>query len=421
VARLVTSGFETRDLGGNLAGVEIPAPLSATTGYTGSITASTATFDTATVRSGGANGVSLKCNTGAGAVNAFGQWTIPPPVSVTIFIRAYMYFSNLPTTTGPVIHVSNGVVDARLTSGGKLQLFFNGSQVGSDSAATITTGQWYRIEVSATWNGSAQITASELRLDGTTVASNSGQAQAASGNIATNIGFEGTMGSNIVCYVDDVAINDSSGANQNSFPGEGNVVLLLPTSDNSRGSWTGGAGGTTNLFDAINNTPPIGTASETNLTQIENTVSGATTPNGDFNMTTYAAAGIGASDVINCLTMIIAHGEDVATGTKTGTFKIVSNPDSGTADNIGQGNTQQFGPSAGGALGTYPTGWVAQMGAPVYNPSVTVGTAPVARITKTDTGTRVASACFMGIYVDYTPAPPATEAPFPFVGGGYYG
>jgi hypothetical protein len=194
-------------------------------------------------------------------------------------------------------------------------------------------------------------------------------------------------------YFDDFVADDGS-----AVIGAGQQILLKPISDNARGSWTGGAGGTTNLFEAINNIPPIGTASETDLTQIENATNTAN-QDGLFNTQSYATGGVGAFDTVNAVMAIVNDGEDVATGTKTGGVWVNSNP----AQAAG-GQSFDYGDD-GGALGTFPSGWKTHVGAVAASPSVTLGTSPVVGIRATSATTRVRSADFLGIYVDYTPAP----------------
>jgi hypothetical protein len=430
MARLVTAGFESQ----SSKGTEGPKPFAATTGYGFLDPVGTApTFDTGIFRSGA---VSMKCNTGAIPTGSGYKWNLPQQASVTIYHRCYFRFEGLPTGAALLISsltiggTAAGGGGVKITSGGKFQLWnmTTDVQVGSDSAATVTAGDgvWYRVEISNTYNATPQVTGFSAQIDGVTLASASGLSISATGVQGFFVGWPdatvdiNVSDTNLVMYADDLAINDSSGSAQNSWPGDGKIVLLVPTSDNAAGSWRAGSAASAAangaLYDAINNKPPVGTATPDAVTAcISNAVSGATTPNGDFNMTTYSAAGIASGDTINCLAMIIAHGEDVATSAKTGTFKIFSNPDSGTADTVGDSNTSQFGPTAGGAVAAYASAsgnWVTQLGTVIYAPSVTLGSAPVARITKVDTGTRAADCCFMGIYVDYTPAAVVSAVPY---------
>src|SRR5205823_5625838 len=125
-----------------------------------------------------------------------------------------------------------------------------GAQIGSVSAASATN-TWYRLELSVATNASNIATTAALQIDGASIASGS---TGSSHSLATiRLGFTAAPGASIDCHIDDIAINDSTGANQNSFPGAGSVVLLVPVSDNARGAnWVAGAGGTTSLFDAVN-------------------------------------------------------------------------------------------------------------------------------------------------------------------------
>jgi hypothetical protein len=299
-------------------------------------------------------------------------------------------------------------VSARLTSGGKLQLWNETgtpAQIGSDSSATLVVDTWYRIELKCLVLQAGDDTV-ELQLDGVSVASAT-LALATSDPVYIRVGFVTAPGANRVCYLDDFASNDNTGSDQTAFPGEGNVVLLLPVSDNTVGSWTGGSGGTTDLFEAINNTPPAGTDSESNTTQVENEISGGGT-NYVANMTSYSSAGIGAGDTITLVQLYVEAGEDTSGGFKTGTAKIASNP-TGSFPSDGLFGT----PVGSGAIGVWPINWGPLpnlAGETLYGPSVTLGTAPTAELHRTTASIAVVSVCFMGIYVEYTPGAPASAA-----------
>src|SRR5262249_20714242 len=129
-----------------------------------------------------------------------------------------------------------------------------------------------------------------------------------------------------------------------TWPGDGKIVLLKPISDNARGAnWVGGAGGTTNLWDAIDNTPPVGGASAagTNTSQTHNGTK-ATTGNYDVNLTSYTTSGIGACDSIT-LVVGLWNAGGAATGS---VVSIQSNPALGSTSTLSTSTP-----------GTYPTGW----------------------------------------------------------------
>src|SRR6266576_2199201 len=51
-----------------------------------------------------------------------------------------------------------------------------------------------------------------------------------------SFGAADTVAATYTAYIDDVALNDTTGANQNTWPGEGKVVLLVPTADSAKGT-----------------------------------------------------------------------------------------------------------------------------------------------------------------------------------------
>lgn len=358
--------------------------------------AAAVTIDTTTFRPPGS--ASWKVNSGAGNTTSYANITNAASfaLGVTVYARVYMYFVDYPASTVNVLELGGSNQTAvKMTSTGALQLFAAGSQVGSDSTP-LNKNQWYRIEVAQMFQtGAADY--SELRIDGVSLASTTTASLSDSvGSFQLLVGWRAAPGANKVLYFDDVVVNDSTGAANNSWPGEGHVVLLVPISDNARATlWTGGAGGTTSLFDAVNNKPPIGTDTETDLTQIEHAGGAAgTTDAYDANMTSYTAAGVGANDPILAVAPFIVHGEDIVTGTKLLTFSVVSNPAIAAPTNFSAGDDA-------GALLVYPTGWKLRVGTLSERPSVTLGTSPVMRVTRPETASRVASVCFMGMYVSY--------------------
>jgi hypothetical protein len=399
MARLFTTGAEAKDA--PLSGAQIDGQ--------GFGSASAPSFEASIVRSGL---YSFKYDSGASNLNVYNAFlAIGGVAGRAYFLRAYVRIPAYPSTSTPILHFDSKAA-VKLTTTGSLQLWnMSGTpaQIGSGSAA-ISLDTWYRVELKLLVNtGSADDTA-ELQLDGLSVASTTTGTIATLAPVNAYWGWvNASPGANAIMYMDDVALNDDQGASQNTYPGDGKVVLLLPISDNARAAkWTGGVGGTTNLWQAVGNTPPVGkpSASATDTTQIEHAGSAAgTTDAYDANMTTYATAGIASGDTINTVEFIEADGEDIATGTKLLNFEVLSNPVIASPGNVTAGSDV-------GACGTYPTNWTVRRSPPVYNPSVTVGTSPVMRARRPETASRVASVCFMGMYVDYTPAAVVTAVPY---------
>jgi hypothetical protein len=306
--------------------------------------------------------------------------------------RFAVYFASFPTTRR-VFYGSN-LTGNILSINPDGTLYHGGLAVSGTTA--LSTGRWYVIG----WRMVTGTSVACLTIDGATEIT--GSPGAISG-AQTRVGCNDTVAAGFTVYYADLRIDDSA------IPsGLGKVPLLLPTSDNARNGWTGGVGGTTNLFQAVDNTPPVGTDTETDTTQIESATNSAT-DDCDFNMTTYSAAGIGASDTINAVQALCVHGEDITTGTKAGALKIVSNPAQSVEDTFNYGNDA-------GALGVYPTLWTVTQGTTQDAPTISsLSTAPVLRIGKRTATTRVVSCCFMGMYVDYTPGA-TTKAPPPYAG-----
>lgn len=308
----------------------------------------------------------------------------------TYYAGAYLYIASLPTATCQIFSIwNNSTTDAAvlfMTTGGALQLFSStGSQLGSDSG-TLSTATWYYIELSYVFTSGA----ATARLNGTEFANGTSGTSIAIAAVEPGIPESGVTAD---LYFDDVIVNDEQGANENSFPNKQRVVWLKPTADGARGSWTAGGGATTNLFEGINNSAPTGSSTDANANSIK-TISSSATDTARFSLTTYTAAGVGASDTVKFVLPIVRTGEHSATSTKTGLYGIESNPTIATT-NFNFGNNA-------GAHSNEIGGWRTTLGTATYSPSVTLGTAPVAYIVKTSTLTTGCEADFMGMMASYS-------------------
>lgn len=403
MARLVTSGFELQD-------ASTTGTNAAPDGLVGS-----GTIDTTVFRSGAA---SFKSAAGVLQRVTFGGWT---GVLGTYFARAYVMFDALPAGGGMsvlalgtvgmgsihgsvVINVDGSVTFFRNNGSGTLVQFTN------TAANYVTTNVWYMFEISITL-GTGSIDAAEGRIDGLSIGSVSSVSIGDGPTVEMRMGKnadQSNTSSTANVWIDDVALNDSSGASQNTFPGPGKVVLLLPTADSSFGAgWTLGTGtGITNGFDSINNTPPLGVADlavGSDPKQIRNASANANV-NFDTNMTTYRAAGISNYDIIRVVSPVIATAAPVSTSAKSGTVGVASNP---IITNVALGAGGSAGAFwSGVAAGTYPTGWKWSYGTTTYNPVVTIAAGAIMRVTQVTSSTRIAMVSFMGIIVEYEPHSP---------------
>ena len=333
-----------------------------------------ASLETTIVRSGAG---SLKLQPGSGTAGYYSMQ--PSAVSTVVYVRSYIRVTTLPGTArslwGQTSVGSN--LNILLNTDGTLTFRNNAASLFTSSAALTDAAKWYKVDWKAGSSGS------QLWID-----------DVSQGTDATNLsyifrfGADDSVASTYTAYFDDVTVDGAA------VPAAGKVLLAVPVSVNQQGSWTGGAGGA--VATTAVDFPCAGTNSETDSTQIESvdTSGDNSTDECRINLTTYTNLGIGSSDTINAIMPFVWHGEDVSTGAKTGSFGMQANP----ADTYG---TFTYGAAA--ALGTFNANWRANH-VITSSPSVTLGNNPVIAVRKTDTGTRVASVCAMGMYVDYTPA-----------------
>ena len=360
----------------------------------------TAAYSTTQARTGTR---SIRCNPASGASGYF-------DIGLT-GTESYRHFGLYIASMPSVNRVISGLLlsenlNVRLNASGYL-LLYNNTTLVATSTTTLSTGVWYWIGLRGVTSASPVVW---LQVGGVDDASTATIPSTVS-QLGTALGVSSTEASAIDIYIDDL-IGDDAG-----FLAPSKVGFLLPISDNYRDTlWTGGSGGTTNLWEAVNNCPPVGSATESNTTQIEHAGGAAgTTDQYAANLTTYTNAGVGASDTVIALQGVVVWGEDIATGTKMLSWSVVSNPATG----IGAGSTDVSSGHGSGAVGTYSaTGtdyWNESRSAIkttglVIDTYITLGTSPVMRVSRPETASRVASVCFMGMYVAWTPyvAPPVS-------------
>lgn len=355
-------------------------------GFGGSLFGTTV-YSTAQARTGAS---SIRCNPASGVdeyvVNAYNSG------------GGYLHFglriASLPSVSRRVAGGTGGN-HLRLTSSGTIEYWAHTSLVGASSALSLNT--WYWIG----WVAEASITGDLLAIDGT--AAVTGTSSANPGNSA--VGFNAGEASAADIYLDDF-IRDDAGLLAPS-----KVDTALPISDNTRTAVTGGAGGTTNLWDAVNNTPPAGvaSASETNLTNIEYPASA--TESYIANLETYTTLGVGSNDTILATRGIIRHGEDITTGTKNGTYVGTTNPT--------QTDNTAFVFGANGGAHAAESGanfWVTLFGTlktTSLPTSGSFGTSPTIQVDRVSES-RVGCIDFMGMHVAWTPGAggPAANPPY---------
>jgi hypothetical protein len=144
----------------------------------------------------------------------------------------------------------------------------------------------------------------------------------------------------------------------------------------------------------LNNTPPVGAAAPgTNTSQIS---ANAVATTGKFDTTSYTTAGATSGDTAVLCHVVACHGEQVATGTKSGsasTDTAVNNTPSSATATFNYGNDI-------GAEAAWPSVWYFAMGpAAAYASQPTLSSGARLNIVTT-TLSRVADCCFLGLYVE---------------------
>ena len=264
-ARLWSSGLE---LNSCTANVEVTACT-----WDGSGTASTTS---ATLRTG----------TYAMSASATSGYTIAAQTfssgSGLAYVRAYINVPGYPSGNNSFLCLSNSNPNnfgcLYMNSSGQMGINYGDTPTyGSSLSSALQKNTWYRVELSidATVDNTQVVTG---RLDGTQIDQQTGN-RAVLANTMTSaswgVGSWETITATI--YFDDIAINDTTGSTQTSWPGVGSIVHMQPDSagetDNATStptSWqnidevTPDDGATASWLDADNDILDVNTESASN-------------------------------------------------------------------------------------------------------------------------------------------------------------
>lgn len=223
------------------------------------------------------------------------------------FIRIYLYITARPTGSDNSFLLLSDSADGTaiaymsINTDGSLALVYSAAgggftQIGSNSAVLSLNTQ-YMVDLHVDDTGGTSSTVIEGRLNGTVFATRTGTAAAGSTGVPngfTNIGDQ-IVGTNATgtWYVDDVAVNDSSGTSQTTYPGTEALYVLRLSAAGDANAFTvqvGGTAGSTNNFTRVNEVTPDG------LTSYNGDITSG--DNDEFNIAD-TPGGIGSSDTIN--------------------------------------------------------------------------------------------------------------------------
>lgn len=226
MARIFTCGFELNSL---TEGMEKYG-----TSAQGSISSSTVKNSTYSWRcnpSAAAMAVNFGLNAGSGIK--------------TVFVRFHFYAVTMPPADALVFAITDSVLTTimmrlRGTGSGLKVMNSANTQVGSNIA--LSTNTWYCIEIKCF--SSAASGTIDVLVDNVSVVSNTGLNT--QGSDINGIQFGSGVATTSEYFIDNVAVNDTSGSFQTSYPGDGYVIALRPNgagdnADFSRGGADSGA------------------------------------------------------------------------------------------------------------------------------------------------------------------------------------
>ncbi|HEX5561803.1 MAG TPA: hypothetical protein VFX52_09180 [Nocardioidaceae bacterium] len=283
MARMWTCGFElqstTAEFGVNSGSVVTGAPQISTT---------VRRAGTASLRSNPTN------------ATAFIEHQLTTGVVMRTFHRFYLRIDSLPSTATNVYGIGqSGYFPAllRIQPDGTLVLrdgFVETTLAGTSPALAL--GRWYRVELDYTDVSNGGVLAAGTApfkgyLDGVQFA------DAMCSNITgfSRIRMGVQLAATTDIFIDDVAVNDTTGTVQNGLPGPGNVVHLRPNAAGDANGWAtavGGTAGAANNWTRVSERPPD------DATSYNQTSATGTTTTDDFNIESPTAAGIGSGDSI---------------------------------------------------------------------------------------------------------------------------
>lgn len=292
MARLYSCGFELQ---------------SATAGVEWDANNGVPVINTTIKRSGAA---SLRVNPSNGTRFMSHQIYSTADAAAHVFIRGYFYIASAPAAmTGLICWADSAVATTgwyavkMLTDRTLTVINSSGTSTAAGLSSAVPLNEWHLIELE--YDDTANV--AKGYLDGTlfatlTSADLGGGLHARWGilNTTTSADF----------YIDDVAVNDTSGSAQTGLCGAGSIVYLRPNAagdNNGFATAVGGTAGAGNNFTRVNETTPDDATSYN-----ETTATGTTTAD-DFNCDSSAGAGINSADAVTLVQVGARVGSNAAT------------------------------------------------------------------------------------------------------------
>lgn len=128
---------------------------------------------------------------------------------------------------------STEVAMVNVSNDDKIRIYNGGTLVGTGTT-TLYKNRWYLIEVHVVVGSSGLI---EVRLDGVPEVSYSGNVNAST--VINNLYVAADIDRS---YMDDIALNDTSGSADNTWCGDGRVIALVPDGNGDTNQWSASSG-----------------------------------------------------------------------------------------------------------------------------------------------------------------------------------
>jgi len=321
-----------------------------------------------------------------------GVFTTSGRCYMTGWIRVSSASWNAPLKTIHIFSMGDNATDGvqlLLTNTGKIGVgTFSGTWIVSDSTP-IVFDAWMLMTMYTNWGASVGADTDLFTYNGHTMTQHKAHSISSATGIAVGyLQYPGNLiGQPTGFLLDDIKLNDASGSNENSWPDTTSssiMVVSIARADTAIGGWLGALGGNTNLFNAIKNIPPKGldTASESNTTQIVNSVSSAT-DNYKAACQSYDVAGVPSNLTIRNVWALARSGEHVL-GVKTIGVSLQGNPTDASENTGTVGGDLHFHRVDGnlGIPNSTIQGWVTLIGPFNTLPTVTRNLPIVAQVGK---------------------------------------
>lgn len=298
MARLASLGAELNTLTAN---VEVTSSLNGASVSTATVRSGTYAYRFSGFTSGANNRISYQFS----AANVS-----------TIWARSYFYFVTLPSAKNRIFRLQDTTGGSRaylsIDNAGLLTV---GDEDGDiTTGSTLSTGQWYELELRIDRSGSAGSHIVQARVDeGTAFGSSTRSvgtgvsALSVGSNLANEAQTQGEW------FCDDIAANDDTGSFQNSWPGAGKIIHLRPSAAGDANGFlvqVGGTAGAANNFSRVNEVTPNDATSYNG--------SAALSAEDLFNVDD---SGIGGSDVVNVVAVGVRMA-DLVGADATAAFKL---------------------------------------------------------------------------------------------------